>query len=295
MYKVVKVPDAAYEDTEQLGTKFKFWFLDENNQQFLFKQGRENTGENWSEKVCCELARTLELPHAEYDLAEWRNVSGVVSPIFVEKGERLVLGNELVTPNVKRTQYSTNHHLIRKVTSFLKMPIIKPPHAYSGEEKLNANEVFIGYLMLDALVGNTDRHDENWGVVLSKRGIELAPTYDHASSLGRELSDEERLRRLETKDVAYNVEAYAARARSALFNNPEEKRPLTTLEAFLKGAESSKKGRDLWLGRLQRLNEGIINNILAQMPYANMSSEAKNFALQLLLVNQRRLEKAVSQ
>lgn len=54
-----------------------------------------------------------------------------------------------------------------------------------------------GYLVLDALVGNTDRHHQNWGVVVQgKRGadqvllvhsIQLAPTFDHASSLGRKI------------------------------------------------------------------------------------------------------------
>jgi hypothetical protein len=50
--------------------------------------------------------------------------------------------------------------------------------------------LFPGYLMLDALIGNTDRHHENWGArVLAglgngRRMAVLAPTYDHASSEG---------------------------------------------------------------------------------------------------------------
>lgn len=43
--------------------------------------------------------------------------------------------------------------------------------------------------MLDALVANLDRHHENWGIVVDPSGLlptELAPTFDHASSLGDE-------------------------------------------------------------------------------------------------------------
>jgi hypothetical protein len=46
--------------------------------------------------------------------------------------------------------------------------------------------------MLDAWIGNGDRHHLNWGLVRNKltpniiETIHLAPTYDHASSLGRE-------------------------------------------------------------------------------------------------------------
>ncbi|MEG3898961.1 MULTISPECIES: hypothetical protein [unclassified Microcoleus] len=48
--------------------------------------------------------------------------------------------------------------------------------------------------MLDAWIGNTDRHHENWGFVEVRASktpqviAHLAPTYDYASSLGREHS-----------------------------------------------------------------------------------------------------------
>jgi hypothetical protein len=243
MFDITYLPDNAYEAEEQLGTKFKFWFLDSDDQQTLFKQGRENTGENWAEKICSELANIIGIPNAEYHLSSWRNRLGVISPSFVNKGERLVLGNEILSPNVKRSQYGTNHHLIRKVTSFLRLPLILLPYRFSNTHLSNACDVFIGYLMFDALVGNTDRHDENWGVILSSRGFELAPTYDHASSLGREISDNERSKRLNTNDKNYSVEAYAARARSALYNSIDDKHPLTTLEAFLQVGETSEKAK----------------------------------------------------
>ena len=45
MYPIVTVPNDASELPEQLGTKFKFWFRDQNR-RMLFKQGRPGTGEN---------------------------------------------------------------------------------------------------------------------------------------------------------------------------------------------------------------------------------------------------------
>jgi hypothetical protein len=68
--------------------------------QFLFKQVRHGTGEDWAEKVCAELARRLELPHAEYDLAQWErddgNLRGVRSRSFCPPGAALILGTELL-------------------------------------------------------------------------------------------------------------------------------------------------------------------------------------------------------
>lgn len=43
------------------------------------------------------------------------------------------------------------------------------------------------------MIGNVDRHHENWGILRKRVDGEwygrLAPTFDHASSLGRELVD----------------------------------------------------------------------------------------------------------
>ncbi len=292
MYSIIAVSDDACDVSEQLGTKFKFWFTDDDKQQTLYKQGRHNTGENWSEKICCELAQILGIPHVNYDLANWRGNLGVVSKNMVNRGERLVLGNEVTSPNVMRAGYKTNHHLIRKVTGLLRQSIIQVPKGFDEiSENLNANDVFVGYLVLDALVGNTDRHDENWAIIVSKR-IQLAPTYDHASSLGRELTDGERLRRLTTKDQRSTVEAYAARAYSALFDSPNDSHSLTTLDAFLKAAETSPLGKAFWLQKLEMINEANIDAILTQIPDDIMSYAAKAFAKRLLLFNKDRIQRS---
>ena len=51
------------------------------------------------------------------------------------------------------------------------------------------------YAILDGLIGNTDRHHENWMFFYhpERRSYQLAPSYyDHGSSLGRELQDASR-------------------------------------------------------------------------------------------------------
>lgn len=91
MYPIVMIAADAPEATEPLGTKDKFWY---EGGRFLFKRVRQGTGEDWSEKVSAELAYRLELPHAEYDLADWKTgdemVRGVRSPNFYPPGAHLV-------------------------------------------------------------------------------------------------------------------------------------------------------------------------------------------------------------
>ncbi len=76
MYEIVHVPADASDLPEQLGTKQKFWFVGEDEKLWLFKIGRPNTGENWAEKACCEIARLIGLPCASYELALWRDFVG---------------------------------------------------------------------------------------------------------------------------------------------------------------------------------------------------------------------------
>jgi hypothetical protein len=59
MFPVFEIPPEAYEFTEQMGTKFKFWYEDPLFARTLFKEGRPNTGENWAEKLACEFALML--------------------------------------------------------------------------------------------------------------------------------------------------------------------------------------------------------------------------------------------
>lgn len=55
-YQIVGIPEDAREDTEQLGSKPKFWVL-LDGKRWLFKEARPETGEDWAEKIAAEVAR----------------------------------------------------------------------------------------------------------------------------------------------------------------------------------------------------------------------------------------------
>lgn len=44
-----------------------------------------------------------------------------------------------------------------------------PPDWTAPEGIETAQDLFIGYILLDALIGNGDRHHENWGFVTSRQ------------------------------------------------------------------------------------------------------------------------------
>ncbi|MGH6916368.1 MAG: HipA domain-containing protein [Geminicoccaceae bacterium] len=298
MYPVVTVPDAAADSTEQLGTKPKFWFRDDDGRRCLFKQGRPGTGENWAEKVSAELCKLLGMPHAHYDLAVWRDQAGVVSPSFVPADCRLVLGNELLARLVKRyaetRYYQQTGHTVRRVFGVLRARVVRLPASWAPDTDIrSAAHVFVGYLMLDALIGNTDRHHENWGLIIGPghQGPErrLAPTFDHASSLGRNESEQRMLKRMKTRDPQFSVPGYAKRARSALYRTPRETHSLSTLDAFDEARRLFPGAAAAWIARLRKLAPDDIRPIVDRIPDDFMSATARDFAMQLLTENTARL------
>ena len=76
--------------------------------------------------------------------------------------------------------------------------------------------------------------------------IYLAPTFDHAASMGQNETNSVRMNRLNTKDTSYKIECYAERARSAIYLTKTESKPLSTTDVFDKSAVRSQKSAKLW-------------------------------------------------
>lgn len=153
----------------------------------------------------------------------------------------------------------------------------------------NAADVFIGYLLLDTLVSNQDRHHENWGLVTLSNEVHLAPTFDHASSLGRNETDEKRLNRLNTKDTGNNVESYVNRAKSALYENPTSQSPLTTLDAYREAAKIRPKSGRYWLETLKNIRHSNIIAIFNEIPDGKITEIGIEFAVRMIEANISRM------
>lgn len=289
-------------DLEQLGTKEKFWFYyshDTLNLQ-LFKYSRAGTGEHWSEKCAAELSHLLSIPHARYDLATCNDRFGVVTDNLIPPGFRMVMGNEVLHSSTAdypeplqagEKPVRVREHTVTRVIGCLDKESIQAPPSDYDLKDLNAADVFCGYLMLDALISNQDRHHENWAIMLNNETGEqfLCPTYDHAASLGREMLDDERIERLTTKDKNRQIPCFVSKARSELFKAKTDKKPLLTVEAFRHAIEGRAAARDHWLGRLSALTEDSITTVFNEVPASCISDSARTFATMMVLENRRRL------
>jgi hypothetical protein len=292
------VPRDAAELSEQMGTKFKFWYLDGQRRRTLFKEGRPGTGENWAEKISAELAELLGIPHAHYDFAEWNGRNGVISPSLVMKGDRLIHGNELIEGKVTVARedgnlryYEQRSHIASRAFQLLKKhaDIIEAPQTYSPVNGVDsALGVFVGYLLFDAWIANQDRHSENWGVVSSGERLFLSASYDHGSALARNETDERRKIMLSTKDRGASLEAYAARARSAFYPHAAgdtKVKAYLTHDLFQLARKEDARSGDMWIERLASIDDDAIANIINRVPGHLMSDVAREFTAKLLKVN----------
>lgn len=300
MFQVFQVPDDAAEITEQLGTKFKFWYEDEHLGRSLFKEGRPNTGENWAERLAAELALVIGLPHAYYELARFREREGVISKSFVPDDGRLIHGNELIggvgteTDNADRKFYRDRSHTVSRVFSYFRaVTDVLPPYDFMVFDGVGlAIDVLVGYLMFDAWIANQDRHNQNWGLV---RGFgpdtHLAPSFDHGSSMGRNETDARRAQILTTRDKGQQMSAYIARATSALYPPlaGEKSKPLSTLDAFAYAAKQRPAAARAWVRKLRPVTPEFLTSLVGLIPASHASDVTKEFTSQLLQANRLRL------
>jgi len=299
-YSVCNVDDWIAIEEESLGSKRKVWLEQSEGERWLFKYSRMNSGslvgEHWAEKIAAEVAAVLAVPHAQVEFASRDGLLGVISKDFTASRDRgaLVLGNELLfrsDPGYARDEQKPSTHTVKRVMAYLRNPrVAKPGEAPETVSVRTAADVFVGYLMLDAIVGNTDRHHENWGILRTPRlgtPATLAPSFDHASSLGRELSDDVRIARLSGKVSNRTVERYCVKGRSSFYSEGESPRQLSVREAFVKAREIRPGAAAYWLSQLRRVSEERLMECVQRVSGAIMSSPMKEFACKLLEVNRR--------
>lgn len=271
--------------SEPLGTKEKYWIIDSNTHaQSLFKIGRENTGEDWAEKVACEIGYKIGLPVADYKLAIYKDTKGTLSKSFVEENDRLIHGNELLAKVDKNYPidrfYKVREYKLETVLSLMK--ILQTKHNVK-----DALHNFIGYIVFDCLIANQDRHHENWGFILSGKSISLAPSYDHASGFGCKVSDKEIRERLTTKDKNYNIQAFCKKAKTPFYDLQSNK--INTIRSCEIAIDYNKASFCYWLDKIAVIKDNVYKDIFSKIPNKFISKMSLEFAIEIINENKRRL------
>lgn len=297
LYPIIDITHINQDYIEYLGTKDKFWYVD-NDDRYLFKsiQVQKNgihhlrIGEDCSEKIACEVAKLLLIPQVDYEFANYGGLRGVISKNFIsnDKGEHLVSGNEMLRDSSLNAR-DLVHQRIECVYGVMENIIEKKPLGFNALNNIKkAGEFFLGYMMLDALISNQDRHNENWGMIQTVHGNRhLALTFDHGASLGKNITDEEKEDRLNTKDPRRSVSAYTARAKSWFYLDNDKSTRLKVMDAFIVFGKYYPDAYKSWIHRLIEIDNESFESIIWKIPVELMSEVSKKFAFEMIKCNKR--------
>jgi hypothetical protein len=296
----VDVSAWVIEQLEAGGGGLNRWLRDDEGRRWLYKVTRTARhtghlqGEDWAEKVVELLAALIGIPTARVELAhvarEDKIEAGVISLDLAGRGLDLQGGATLLTgvPGYRyrdsRGRPPKNHvgHNLPNVQAQFSGRSVTPPIGFE-HPSLNAFDVFVGYLVLDAWVANQDRHEENWAVLGDRAGkLSLAPSFDHGASLGSILTD---ARRSELLGDPAGLRAFAENGRALKFEDGHTVQLVGLAADALQRA--TVEARTVWIPRLGEVSREMCATILADVP--RLSDAARRFSLELLETNRRRL------
>jgi hypothetical protein len=289
LYPVIEVRPEWVLEPEQMGSKDKFWYREpvEGARMWLFKYPQPGTGQHWAEKIATSICERLGISHARVELCQFQGVQGSATESFVRDGLNLFHGNQLLVKTFAgydpRATFRHSGHTLTAIFEAIGKAFITPDY------RQKARIAMAGYLVLDALIGNTDRHHENWGLLLRRAGDQwrgwLAPTFDHASSLGRELHDERRRRLL----VNRRVPAYSENGHGGIYWTDTDARGPSPLELVRRAASTWPVIFGPALERIRGLSKTDFEAIIDRIPGEWMTPVAREFTLALLCYNLEQL------
>ena len=234
------------------GTRRKRQVQDKNGRIAVFKYEKEEycCSEACSEKLCYEIANVLEYPCARIELArDEEGFLGVLNYDFVINPtvEHIDIVSFINSQNQNREEYYTISN-IKKILDGLN------------------KELFLGFIRImifDALVGETDRHEENWGLTYTKEHYSISPLYDNGCSLINKFLNEEYARKYYQNDELFD--SYIKKSKTFIYKEDHVHR-YRHFELIQYLGELYPNFVQLELKKLKKLSDEKIEEIVLKIP-----------------------------
>lgn len=283
---------------ETSGVEAKMWLVEPGapaRRPWLFKSVTVRPeyvcGEDWAEKTAAELGERLGIPCARVEMAQRDEHRGSISVNLrppecqMQPGALFMQACEVENYLPGKVAGRPGHSLenIRRVLD----GALPPPGVHLMFDA-TAFDVFAGYMVLDALIANRDRHDENWAVLLPIAGegpTRLCGSYDHANSLGYNLNDVQRAAQLAQPGGVRN---WCRKGTAHRFEYTPGSAPQTLVQAATRALGlASPEAREYWPRQVDRVTDQEMRSIIERLP--GMSEVTRTFAIEVLLVNRKRV------
>ena len=291
-YPIVEVQPNQVLQSEEMGSKEKSWYSvpEINESNWLLKHPRRlSSGEHWAEKIASEVAKILRIPCVRVEFARFGNRVCSITENIVPNDCELVHGNEVLEfrvpqPDAGILNFRLSDHTLGNIWVALDKTFA------SDHDASEAKRQFAQYLVLDAIVGNVDRHSENWGLLQLRSGAQLikslSPSFDHGSSLGRELSDERREQYLANGRVG----EYAERGHGGVYWSARDRYGPSPIQLVRLATREHPDLLHPAIESVEWLDDTSVHRIVNLVPIGWMLESAGSFAFELMLYNRDRLK-----
>ena len=292
-FEVYQVPAAELRRaSESDGAVPKGWIEQSPLGRVLFKEAASKRSRivesrsDWTEKVASELNQLLILPTARYELADLVEKNGTKVPGSISTDlnqaddDRRIPLKELLEQSIPRYNQANDYQVKNVVQSLLDGNVKLPPDYEVPEGIEDGADMFVGILLLDAIVSNEDRHDHNIDIVRQINGESyISPVFDNGSSLGSVETDNFRNQT--------SPKHYSDKYSVSFFDFQSS--DITGIEAFKQAAELRPLAAKVWLDRLASIKPEQIQSIFDSLPDDRITPAAKAFATELLDYNRTQL------
>lgn len=281
---------------EGMGTeeREKFWFKTQDGKAYMFKScvdGIDNYG-IYSEIIAAEVAKKLNIPCANYELATINGQKGIITESIVKDDEDMITLEDFVGGVQSHPDEPANvdfKYTAKQLENRLDIG------GYDKETKRAIMKDFYNRAAFDFIVGETDRHSENISFIYKKgdhKNIKMAPLYDteNAFCLGEEsqmvkyYSIDSNMGIQAAKDVIPKMVVVPQKDASA------ERINLATLDELLMEEEYESESDALLFDAIDNVDmDEIFENLESKMN-ADLPFEVKKVAKQFISFKKKRAE-----
>jgi hypothetical protein len=147
------------------GTRNKYILTSDKGGKYYFKKSllkpdKDYKYEFWSEVIASQIGELLGFDVVHYDVAFFEKEIGCISESVIDwNNEELTEGYAYIVEKYPEFQNTFKKaHSFQKITESLKK--LELEHCILNVIKM---------IVFDAIIGNTDRHSENWAVIISNK------------------------------------------------------------------------------------------------------------------------------
>ena len=213
---------------EQLvrGTRKKILSITNDKKLAMFKYEQYDCSESCSEKMAYEIALVLGYDCAKIDLAcDDSGTLGVLNYYFVNNHD--TFHTDIVAYLNKNSKDKKNYYTISNIKSVL------------DEIDNSLFNSFIKIIIFDALIGEQDRHEENWGILEKNGKYYVSPLYDNGDSLLKDFKNPI------FADLYYSekrsFDSYIRKSKTLIYKEMEKDKIIESLESRLADLDEERR------------------------------------------------------